>query len=100
MLPILENFSGHSGNIVSPHAKAFLGTFSSFQINQILNNIDHLFTLDDIMQYVEIWRKEHAYKVLLLIREIFDDVDDVPEMSFNNSDAVDLEHMKQKELFF
>ena len=97
MLPILENFSGHSGNIISPHTKAFLGTFSSFQINQILKNIDHLFTLDDIMQYVEIWRKEHAYKVLLLIREIFDDIDDVPEMSFNNSDAVDLEEENEWE---
>ena len=47
------------------------------------------------MQYVGIWRKEHAYKVLL-IREIFDD-DDVPEMSFNNSDAVDLEEEEENE---
>ena len=53
----------------------------------------HLFTLDDIMQYIEIWRKERAYKALL-IREIFDDV---PEMSFNNSDAVDLEEEEENE---
>ena len=32
-----------------------------------------------------------------LIREIFDDVDDVPEMSFNNLDAVDLEAEEENE---
>mgnify|MGYP002803383719 FL=1 len=37
--------------------------FSQFQIDQVLCNCEHLFTLTDIVEHVEIWRHVHANNV-------------------------------------
>lgn len=49
------------------------------------------------MHYVEIRKNKHAYKVLLLIRDIFNDVNAVPEMNFGDFDAIDLEEENEWE---
>ena len=74
MLLIFDKLAGCNGEIVAP---AFLNTFSNFQINQILTQADRLFSLEDIMCHVEIWRKEHAFKILFILNEVFNDVDRV-----------------------
>ena len=48
--------------------------FYSFHISQVLNNCQHLFTLDDIYRYVEIWRKVYALNILCILRKVFCDI--------------------------
>ena len=49
--------------------------FNNFHINQVLNNCYKLFTVNDILQNVEIWRHVHAFEILNLINRVFGDVD-------------------------
>ena len=48
--------------------------------------VDHLFSLEDIMSHVEIWKKEHAVNVILLLNEVFHDIDPLPEVHFDADD--------------
>ena len=54
--------------------------FSQFQISQVLNNCEHLFTLADKLEHVEIWRHVHANNVLFALHDTFGDInkDDIP----------------------
>ena len=49
--------------------------FGGFQIKQVLQTCHRLFTLDDVVTNVEIWRKKHAVGVLSIISQIFDDIE-------------------------
>jgi hypothetical protein len=50
--------------------------FSQFQISQVLNNCEHLFTLTDILEHVEIWRHVHANVLFtLLLEEEFQEIE-------------------------
>jgi hypothetical protein len=49
--------------------------FNNFHINQVLNNCYKLFTVNDILQNVEIWRHVHAFEILNIINRVFGDVD-------------------------
>lgn len=53
----------------------FLIGFSDKQIEQVMNNLIHLFTLEDVCQSVEIWDIKHAHKILGIIKEVFEDTD-------------------------
>ena len=57
--------------------------FYSFHISQVLNNCQHLFTLDDIYHYVEIWRKVYALNILCILSKVFCDI-------VVNTDSLDL----------
>ena len=48
--------------------------FGRFQIEQVLRNCHKLFTLEDVITNVEIWRTQHAVGVLSAIAQIFSDV--------------------------
>ena len=55
--------------------------FGQFQIEQVLSNCQQLFTLDDILEHVEIWRNIHAHNVFLALHETFGDMnEDVPHL--------------------
>ncbi len=49
--------------------------FSQFQIEQVLNNCHHLFTVAGILEHIEIWRQVHAQNVCLALHETFGDMD-------------------------
>jgi hypothetical protein len=72
-------------NLVSTSAKTELKTltdislvlgFSELQIQQVLGNLHYLFSLLDICKFVEIWDMMHAHKILSIIKEIFEHVQD------------------------
>ena len=44
------------------------------QIDQVVNNCETLFCLDDVIQKVEIWEMCHAKKILDVLGQVFDDV--------------------------
>ena len=45
--------------------------FYSFHISQVLNNCQHLFTIDDIYRCIEIWRKVYALNILCILDKVF-----------------------------
>ena len=49
--------------------------FNSFHVNQIVDNCHKLFTVEDIVDCVEIWRHKYAIDILKQINEVFKDVD-------------------------
>ena len=63
--------------------------FGSYQINQVLDNCDKMFTLPDVYNHVEIWRNLYANNVLSILHDIFGDIEedigDLSEASLYNS---------------
>lgn len=57
--------------VTCPH---HLLEFNSYHINQVIDNCHKLFTIGDIMSYVEIWRHEYAIAILRQISDVFKDV--------------------------
>ena len=49
--------------------------FGGFQISQVLQTCHKLFTLEDVVHNVEIWRTQHAVGILSVMVKIFDDID-------------------------
>ena len=49
--------------------------FGKFHLSQRLSKCSLLFTLADIYNCAEIWRAEHAQQILLIISEVFGDID-------------------------
>ena len=48
--------------------------FSELQISQVLEHCGHLFTLQDVYSFIEIWDIKHAVSILTLIDEVFGDM--------------------------
>ena len=44
--------------------------FSELQISQVLEHCSHLFTLQDVHSFVEIWDIKHAVTILTLIDQL------------------------------
>ena len=42
---------------------SFVIGFSGIHIQQIMNNLQHLFVSDDVYNFIEIWDRRHAYKI-------------------------------------
>ena len=70
-LTLLENYS----NIKPVSYPNIFVEFDNFQVRQVLEHCDKLFTISDIYNYVEIWRQVHANNILAIIEEIFQDTD-------------------------
>ena len=49
--------------------------FNTFHFNQVVESRQNLFTVDDSLFGLEIWRDNHAQRVLEVISEVFGDVD-------------------------
>ena len=48
--------------------------FNSFHINQVVERCHHLFTMEDVLESVEIWRSQYAIDILRVLNEIFGDI--------------------------
>lgn len=67
----------------------FLIGFSDVHVQQVVDNVEYLFTIKDICELVEIWDLQHAYKILSILIEEFGDtelqaVNDFPEFEFDD----------------
>lgn len=69
--------------------------FGKFHIAQIIQNCFRLFSVEDICNCVEIWRMEHANNVLLILSDIFNDID-ANELQFDD-DMEDIDCMVDSE---
>ena len=64
--------------------------FNRYQIDQVLQHANHLFTLEDIMTHIEVWRSCYAKSILLALSEVFGDIDDkqdITDESFSCSES-------------
>ena len=73
--------------------------FNSFHIEQVLGNCKQLFTVQDILNNVEIWRHNYAIIVLEIIREIFGDMTEEllsnkDDLRLDDSILSDWEHIR------
>eukprot|EP00112_Aurelia_sp_Birch-Aquarium-sp1_P008878 Seg199.13 transcript_id=Seg199.13/GoldUCD/mRNA.D3Y31 product="putative ATP-dependent RNA helicase R290" protein_id=Seg199.13/GoldUCD/D3Y31 len=69
--------------------------FGNYHINQVLQHCDHLFTMDDIITCIELWRNSHAKNIFLALNEVFRDMEEsclsslTAEEDFENMDIVE-----------
>ena len=62
--------------------------FNTFHINQVVESCQNLFTAENVLRSVEIWRHHHAKQVLKVIGEVFGDVD-IGSMPFEEDSLED-----------
>ena len=55
---LIRNVSGATASVNIMHE------FTSFHIQQVLDNCDKIKTLSDVEDFVEVWRKEHSRGIL------------------------------------
>ena len=48
--------------------------FSQHQISQVLDNLHRIFSTADVYNLVEIWDRRHAQKILLIVSNVFQDI--------------------------
>ena len=49
--------------------------FSTMLIKAVLKKCKFLFTLDDVIDLVPVYKKDHAVEILCMIKDVFDDID-------------------------
>ena len=64
--------------------------FNSFHIKQIVCSCLVLVTLRDVMDVVEIWRKQHSIAVMHVIAEVFGDIDTIELPAVDNNAGMSL----------
>lgn len=50
--------------------------FGKIQINQVLENCGSIFSVDDVYKFVEIWHRNHAHSIYLILCHVFDGSED------------------------
>ena len=63
-----------NGIIKSQISLPMLIGFSELQISQVWEHCGHLFTLQDVYSFIEIWDIKHAVSILTLIDQVFGDI--------------------------
>ena len=57
--------------------------FGTDQVQQVIDNSKHIFSISNVLKYVDIWQKKHAVSILKIFQSIFNDV----EEPMNDSDS-------------
>ena len=76
----------------------FMLGFSDHQISQVAENLKMLFTVSDVYQFVKIWDKRHAVKILSVINDVFQDVQEDNQSHCLSSDDKDDDYVFDEEL--
>ena len=76
----------------------FMLGFTDHQISQVAENLKMLFTVSDVYQFVEIWDKWHAVKILSVINDVFQDVQEDNQSHCLSSDDKDDDYVFDEEL--
>ena len=62
-----------------------------FMIDQVLENCYRIFNVQDVFNYVEVWRKEHAVAIVNIISQCFGDIGQVAELDAQILDDIDID---------
>ena len=66
----LLNTTAH-GEVKALTTLQFMLGFSKYQIEQVVENMQAIFSLSDVYKFVEIWDKRHAMKILSVVNDVF-----------------------------
>lgn len=77
-----------NGNVKTLTNLQFMLGFSQHQITQVLDNVHRIFSIADVYKFEEVWDKRHAQKMLLILNNVFVDINDHcdSEIAVNNAD--------------
>ena len=50
--------------------------FGNDQVQQVIDNAEHIFSISSVLKYVDIWQRKHAASVLKIFQSIFNDVEE------------------------
>lgn len=68
----LLNTTAH-GEVKALTTLQFMLGFFKYQIEQVVENMEAIFSLSDVYKFVEIWDKRHAMEILSVINDVFND---------------------------
>ena len=74
---------------------AILFEFDYCQIDQVLENCNNLFYMNDIIKCVELWRNTHANMVYTILNEVFEDMDENVSLLLSVEDFEDMEVVEE-----
>ena len=63
--------------------------FGPFQIKQIIDNAEFIFSVSSIQKYVDMWQKKHSVSVLKIFKLIFNDIEEPMIDSVSEEDYLD-----------
>lgn len=81
----LLNTTAH-GEVKALTTLQFMLGFSKYQIEQVVENMEAIFSLSDVYNFVEIWDKRHAMKILSVINDVFNDGNSESQSSESTSE--------------
>ena len=61
--------------------------FGTVQIQQVVDNAEHIFSVSDVLKHVDIWQRKHAVSVLKIFESTFNDVESPMSDSDSDDDA-------------
>ena len=95
LLSYKEQYRKSIGQKVKPiSCPGIFVEFTDFQVHQVLKYCQSLFTLDDVLDQIEIWRAIHAKNILVMLSEVFSDIEsdkDDRHVTFEACDSDDNE---------
>ena len=59
--------------------------FGAVQIQQVIDNTEHIHSISDVLKHVDIWKRKHAVSVLKIFDSTFNDI----ESPISDSDSED-----------
>ena len=62
----------------------FLLGFSELQTTQVLDNCENIFTVENVLDKVEIWDLKHAHKIIEFISQVFGDIGEIDDCIFED----------------
>ena len=60
--------------------------FGTDQIQQVIDNAEHIFSISDVLKHVDIWQRNHAVSVLKIFESTFNDVEGLMRDSDSDED--------------
>ena len=63
--------------------------FGTDQVQQVIDNAKHIFSISNVLKYVDIWQKKHAVSILKIFRSIFNDVEEPMSDSDSEEDYLE-----------
>eukprot|EP00794_Sanderia_malayensis_P014496 gene14496-16003_t len=71
---LLEEYRRNLNHRRMIHLPNTYSEFNAFHINQVLSSSQHIFSLQDVYDHVEIWRKVYALSILSILKTVFEDI--------------------------
>ena len=87
-----------NGDVKTVTNLQFMLGFTDHQISQVAENLGMIFTLSDVYQFIEIWDKRHAVKILSVINDVFRDGKEDNQSHCLSSDDSDDDYVFDDEL--